>query len=172
MLFFKELDDAPRQARVIVPGRTMDVDLGSHHGLALEGDTATEGRDEECIVAYSASGHRCAHTHRALITASRAAVAELLLTPVDHLLSLLPCSDPEAFAVCVAAPLLAGARVSFLSPDGEVDIATAIETTIAKHDISMLAGRWRTASGVRVTAYRVSDGVPPLRDGLLWLDER
>jgi hypothetical protein len=95
-------------------------------------------------------------------------VAELRLTSEDHLLSLLSWGDPEALAVCLAAPLLAGARVSFLTPGGEIDIATAI----AQHDVSMLAGRWHTASGVRVTAARVAQGVPALRDGLLYRDER
>jgi hypothetical protein len=162
------LDDAPRRARVITPARTMDVDLGSHHGLALEGDPETEGRDEECIVCYSASGVRSARTHRELLAAGRSAVAELRLTSEDHLLSLLSWGDPEALAVCLAAPLLAGARVSFLTPGGEIDIATAI----AQHDVSMLAGRSHTASGVRVTAARVAQGVPALRDGLLYRDER
>jgi acyl-CoA synthetase (AMP-forming)/AMP-acid ligase II len=162
------LDDAPRRAHVITPGRTMDVDLGSHHGLALEGDPETDGRDEECIVYYRASGVRSARTHRELLAASRAAVAELRLTSVDHVLSLLPWGDPEALAVCLAAPLLAGGRVSFLTPGGEVDMATVI----AEQGISLLAGRWQTASGVRVTAARVAQGVPALRDGLLYRDER
>jgi len=157
------LDEAPRLARVIVPGRRMDVDLGSHHGLALEGDTATEGRDEECIVAYEASGRRTVRTHRDVIAAGRAAVAECLLTPVDHVLSLLPCRDPDALAVCVAAPLLAGARVSFLSPISVADVVT----TIAQHDVTVLAGRWQTASGIRVTAYSAEQGVERLRDGAL-----
>jgi acyl-CoA synthetase (AMP-forming)/AMP-acid ligase II len=160
------LDEAPRLARVIVPGRRMDVDLGSHHGLALEGDTATEGRDEECIVAYEASGRRTVRTHRDVIAAGRAAVAEYLLTPVDHVLSLLPCRDPDALAVCVAAPLLAGARVSFLSPVSVAEVVTAI----AQHGVSMLAGRWRTASGLRVAAVSAALGVEQLRDGALMSD--
>jgi acyl-CoA synthetase (AMP-forming)/AMP-acid ligase II len=157
------LDDAPRVARVLVPGRRMDVDLGSHHGLALEGDTATEGREEECIVGYDPSGRRTTRTHRDMIAAGRAAVAECLLTPVDHVLSLLPCHDPEALAVCVAAPLMAGARVSFLSPVRVADVVSGI----AQHDVSMLAGRWQTVSGIRVTAYRAERGVQQLRDGHL-----
>lgn len=160
------LDEAPRLARVIVPGRQMDVDLGSHHGLALEGDTATEGRDEECLIAYAASGRRTVRTHRDVIAAGRATVAEWSLTPVDHVLSLLPCHDLDALAVCVAAPLFAGARVSFLSPARVADVVTAI----AQHDVSMLAGRWRTASGIRVTAYSAAQGVEQLRDGALIID--
>ncbi len=159
------LDDAPRLARVIVPGRTHDVDLGSHHGLALEGDTTTEGRDEECIAVYGASRRRDVLTHRDLLSAGRAAVAELLLTPVDHVLALAPCSDPDALVVCLAAPLLAGARVSFLSPADPADVFTGIE----QNDVSMLAGRWRTTAGLRVTAHGVSTALQQLRDGQLIL---
>jgi acyl-CoA synthetase (AMP-forming)/AMP-acid ligase II len=160
------LDEAPRVAHVIVPGRQMDVDLGSHHGLALAGDTATEGRDEDCIIAYAASGRRTVRTHRDVIAAGRAAVAELLLTPVDHVLSLLPCHDPDALAVCVAAPLLAGARVSFVQPISVTDVATAI----TQHEVSMLAGRWHTASGIRVTAVSAAQGMEQLRGGALISD--
>ncbi len=159
------LDDAPRVARVIVPGRRMDVDLGSHHGLSLEGDTATEGRDEECVAAYTPSGVRQVHTHRELIAAGRAAVAELLLTPVDHVLSLLPCSDPASVAVCMAAPLLAGARLSILSPTNVADICRAAE----RDDVSMVAARWRTETGIRVTAFSVANAVQQLHDGRLIL---
>lgn len=159
------LDHAPRQARVIVPGRTQDVDLGSHHGLALEGDTAIEGRDEACIVSYHASGRPVALTHRDLIFRARSAVAELRLSLVDHVCSLLPCSDPDGLAVCVAAPLMAGARVSFLSPNTLDELFTAI----APRDVSRLAGRWHTDSGTRVTAFSVESAVRQLRDGQLRL---
>lgn len=157
------LDDAPRAARVIIPGRSMEVDLGSHHGLSLEGDTATEGRDEECIAAYGASGIRHLRTHRALIAGGRAAVAELMLTPMDHVLSLLPCSDPEALAVCIAAPLMAGARVSFVSPNNVAEVLRALD----HDDVSMLAARWRTETGPRVRAFSVAIAVQQLREGNL-----
>jgi hypothetical protein len=101
-----------------------------------------------------------------VIAAGRAAVAELLLTPVDHVLSLLPCHDPDALAVCVAAPLLAGARVSFLQPISVTDVATAI----TQHEVSMLAGRWHTASGIRVTAVSAAQGMEQLRGGALISD--
>ena len=161
------LDDAPRSARVIVPGRCMDVDLGSHHGLSLVGDTSTEGRDEECIVAYTPLKVREGHTHRALIADARAAVAELLFTPVDHVLSLLPCSDPEALVVGLAAPLMAGARLSMQSPANVRDVLGAAE----RDEVSMIAARWRTMSGVRVTAFSVANAVQRLGDGSLWFDE-
>jgi hypothetical protein len=103
-----------------------------------------------------------------LIAAGRAAVAEWLLTPVDHVLSLLPCRDPDALALCVAAPLMAGARVSFLSPVSVADVVMAV----AQRGVSILAGRWQTASGIRVTAYSAAQGVQQLRDGHLIPDAR
>ena len=112
---------------------------------------------------YEPSGRRTTRTHRDMIAAGRASVAECLLTPVDHVLSLLPCHDPDALAVCIAAPLMAGARVSFLSPARVADVVSRI----AQHDVSMLAGRWQTVSGIRVTAYRAERGVQQLRDGHL-----
>ncbi len=164
------LDDAPRTACVIVPGRRMDVDLGSHHGIALEGDTATEGRDEECIAVYAPSGRRTVRTHRELIADARAAVAALLLTPVDHVLCLLPYHDPEALAVCVAAPLMAGARVSVLTPRPDGDAVAHVSAAAERDGVSMLAGRWHTDTGVRVTAYSLGHGAAELRHGRLILD--
>ena len=121
------LDDTPRMARVIVPGRTMDVDLGSHHGLALEGSTAIDGRDEECVVVYSDASHaggppreRLTLSHRDLLADARAAVAELLLTPVDHTLVALPVSNPLALTLGLTAPLLAGGSVT-MRPDARGD---------------------------------------------------
>ena len=159
------LDDAPRVAQVFVPGRRMDVDLGSHHGLFLEGDIATEGRDEECVAAYTPSGVRLVRTHRTLIAAGRAAVAELRLTPVDHVLSILPCSDPASVAVCLAAPLFAGARVSMLTPTNVDEVVVAAQ----RDEVTLIAARWRTDTGVRVTALNVAIAVQLLRDGKLIL---
>lgn len=159
------LDHAPRQARVIAPGRTHDVDLGSHHGLALEGDTATEGRDEECVVAYQPFRLRITRSHRELIAVARAAVADLLLTPVDHVLSVRRGDDAEALAVCLAAPLLAGGRVTMLSLTTADDVRRAIE----EEGVSLVAGRWTTATGRRCTAVHAESALQQLRDGQLVL---
>jgi hypothetical protein len=40
------LDEVPRTARVVTPVRTQDVDLGSHHGLTIEGERDVRGSDE------------------------------------------------------------------------------------------------------------------------------
>lgn len=157
------LDDAPRQARVIVPGRTNDVDLGSHHGLALEGDTAAEGRDEECVLMYPPTGQRRTATHRELIAAARAAVADGLLTPVDHVLCVLLGIDIDTLAVCLAAPLLAGSRVTLQTPTTVDDVCRVI----GSEGVSMVTGRWKTDNGVRATTYNAETAVQLIRTGHL-----
>src|SRR4051812_18961462 len=49
------LDEVPRSARVVVDGTTRQVDLGSHHGLALEGERGAPGRDEEAVIVYTSA---------------------------------------------------------------------------------------------------------------------
>jgi acyl-CoA synthetase (AMP-forming)/AMP-acid ligase II len=63
------LDDAPRRARVLTADGARDVDLGSHHGLDLEGDPDSPGSDEEAIVVYSPD--RTSFTHRDLLSGTR-----------------------------------------------------------------------------------------------------
>ena len=49
------LDHAPSSATVVDSvGASMRVDLGSHFGLSLEGESDVPGRDEECLVVYEA----------------------------------------------------------------------------------------------------------------------
>jgi acyl-CoA synthetase (AMP-forming)/AMP-acid ligase II len=160
------LDDAPRTARVIVPGRTMDVDLGSHHGLALEGNTASDGRDEEYVVVYADVPRegglprpRLALSHRDLLADARAAIAELLLTPVDHTHVALPISNPLALTLGLTAPLLAGGSVT-MRPDARGDdvlraleantitvlvtVAAVYQDVLSQH--AARGGAWRATS--------------------------
>jgi long-chain acyl-CoA synthetase len=94
------LDEAPRAARVLVGGAAHDVDLAAHRGdgLALEGDTAAEGRDEEATIVYtSAMAGRplgSIATHRNLLSNARATVEAAQLTPADHALAVLPVLAP------------------------------------------------------------------------------
>jgi acyl-CoA synthetase (AMP-forming)/AMP-acid ligase II len=162
------LDQAPRVARVELPGRHMDVDLGSHHGLALEGDTATEGRDEECLITATPTAAGRVHTHRDLIAMGRATVTECLLTPVDHVWSLLPSFHPASIAVGLVAPLLAGARVTTRPATELADMLAAVE-----HDgITMVAGQWRTPTGPRLALLGTAHAIPALREGTLILADR
>ena len=70
------LDEAPFRAHVISDGRTIGVDLGSHHGLELAGDQTAEGRDEECVLCYGravdGAWRHLSLTHRVLLASARA----------------------------------------------------------------------------------------------------
>jgi hypothetical protein len=126
------LDDAPALATVSFEGVTRQVDLGSHFGLALEGDSAAPGRDEECIVylGRDASDPSLEHvlTHRHLIAKAvelthRDGVANGLASSGGahengadayrraRLWSRHPASGPAALIESFLAPLLAGAHL-------------------------------------------------------------
>jgi long-chain acyl-CoA synthetase len=114
------LDDAPRSAHVVAgDGAGRDVDLASHAGgevLALAGDTATAGRDEEAAVVYTSAmagrplGARL--THRNLLANGRATVEAGEFTAADHSLAVLPFSHLFGLVVSGVGPLLAGGRVT------------------------------------------------------------
>lgn len=106
------LDEAPFKARVLSDGRTMEVDLGSHHGLALEGDQTAEGRDEECALFYEKTidqQRQRTLTHRALLASAREQAASFKGDEAAYS-ALRPWSEP-AELIRVAAALLSGARV-------------------------------------------------------------
>ena len=106
------LDEAPFKARVLSDGRTMEVDLGSHHGLALEGDQTIDGRDEECVLFYEATSggsQRITLTHRVLLASAREQAAAFTGDEAAYS-ALRPWSEP-AELIRVAAALLSGARV-------------------------------------------------------------
>ncbi|MCX5762206.1 MAG: AMP-binding protein [Gemmatimonadetes bacterium] len=133
------LDDAPRRATVIVDGKETHIDLGSHFGLELAGEVDV-GRDEDCVIAYTAASTGtplgAALTHRNLLANARGAVDALSLHAGDHLLALFPFADLFGFTVAMAAPTLAGARVSTAS--GEHPSTTL--DRIAGGDVSILVG--------------------------------
>jgi long-chain acyl-CoA synthetase len=110
------LDDAPRTARVIASGATRDIDLGSHHGLVLEGERDAEGRDEEAAIVYTSAMRGtplgAVLTHRNLLANARSTVEALAIAPEDHVLALLPFAHLFGLTVTGSAPLLVGARVS------------------------------------------------------------
>lgn len=103
------LDDAPRYATVCLADRELHVDLGSHHGLSLAGDTATEGRDEECLLFLTS--HAATWTHRTLLQEGRALGDRLRLTPQHESRALVPWSTPEGCLQSFVAPLLAGGTI-------------------------------------------------------------
>lgn len=113
------LDDAPRSARVIAQGVSRTVDLGSHHGLSLEGERGAAGRDEEAAIVYTANRRGAplgaVLTHANLLANAHASVQASGGTPGDHVLALLPFAGLFGLTVACVAPLLAGARVTTMS---------------------------------------------------------
>jgi long-chain acyl-CoA synthetase len=109
------LDDAPRAARVVTAERTHDVDLGSHHGLAIEGERDARGRDEEAVVVYTSAMRGvplgAILTHANLLANARSTVVAGAQTADDDVLALLPFSHLFGLTVTCGSPLLAGARV-------------------------------------------------------------
>ncbi|OYV74481.1 MAG: hypothetical protein B7Z72_00015 [Gemmatimonadetes bacterium 21-71-4] len=110
------MDDAPRAARFVGHGATRDVDLGSHHGLSIEGERDVPGADEEAAIVYTSgmAGRPLGAilSHRNLLANARSAVQAAAQTADDHVLALLPFSHLFGFTVTAMAPLLAGARVT------------------------------------------------------------
>ncbi|MEO8623444.1 MAG: AMP-binding protein [bacterium] len=123
------LDESPRRARVIADGRTQDVDLGSHHGLSLEGETNATGRDEEVAVVYTSAMRGtplgAAVTHRNLLSNARSTIQALEMTASEHALAVLPFAHLFGLTVTATAPLLLGARVTTMerfSPTKAVEL--------------------------------------------------
>ncbi len=113
------LDDVPRTARVVSDGMSRDVDLGSHHGLTLEGDEDAPGSAEDAAIVYTSAmagiplGARL--THANLLSNARATVEAGAMTADDHALALLPFSHLFGLVVSGAAPLLAGGSMTTLA---------------------------------------------------------
>jgi long-chain acyl-CoA synthetase len=109
------LDDAPRTARVVTAERTQDVDLGSHHGLSIEGERDVRGRDEEATIVYTSAMAGtplgAVLTHANLLANARATVDAVANDAHDDILALLPFAHLFGLTVAGAAPLLAGGRV-------------------------------------------------------------
>jgi long-chain acyl-CoA synthetase len=109
------LDDAPRSARVVTPDRTQDVDLGSHHGLTIEGERDVRGSDEEAVIVYTSAMRGvplgAVLTHANMLANARSTVEAATQTADDDVLALLPFSHLFALTVTCSAPLLSGARV-------------------------------------------------------------
>ena len=109
------LDEAPRTARVVTPDRTQEVDLGSHHGLSIEGERDVRGRDEEAVIVYTSAMRGtplgAVLTHANMLANARSTVEAVAQTTDDDVLALLPYSHLFALTVTGSAPLLRGARV-------------------------------------------------------------
>ncbi|MDB4878036.1 MAG: hypothetical protein JWM41_4482 [Gemmatimonadetes bacterium] len=109
------LDDAPATARVLIGGASRDVDLGSHHGLSIEGDADVAGSDDAAVIVYtSAMAGRplgAMVSHRNLLANARSSIAAIGNTSDDRVLAVLPFSHLFGLSVTASAPLLSGAKI-------------------------------------------------------------
>ena len=130
------LDDAPRTARVVSGASSKDVDLGSHHGLALEGERDALGRDEEAAIVYTSAMRGtplgAVLTHASLLANARSTVEAVDNAPADHVLALLPLSHLFGLTVTCVAPLLVGARVTCMERFHPLRAAELLATGISE----------------------------------------
>ena len=109
------LDDAPRVARVIAADRTQEVDLGAHHGLALEGERDAPGSDEEAVIVYTSAMDGVPRgailTHGNLLSNARSTIDALGIDAGTRTLAPLPFSHLFGLTVTMIAPLMAGGDV-------------------------------------------------------------
>jgi long-chain acyl-CoA synthetase len=134
------LDDVPRVAIVRLGEREVSVPLALRDGLRLDDATDADGRDEEAAIVYTSgmAGRPLGSiaTHRNLLHNARAVRDAAGLTPLDHTLAVLPFAHLFGLTVTLAAPLLAGGRVSTMARFAP---ARAIERLEAD-DITVIAG--------------------------------
>lgn len=134
------LDDAPRRAAVAIDGRTLDVDLGSHRGLSLEGDAAAVGRDEPCAIVYTSAmagrSRGAILSHRNLLANGRSTAVAAEMQRDDHALAMLPFSHLFGLTVSCSAPLLAGGRVTTMERFHPIKALQIIE----KQGVTQLVG--------------------------------
>ncbi len=127
------LDDAPRTARVIAGGTTSTVDLGSHHGLSLEGESGVGGSDEEAAIVYTSAMAGtplgAILTHRNLLANARSTITAAETVAGDHALAVLPFSHLFGLTVTGTMPLLAGGRVTTMERFNPFRAAELIETS-------------------------------------------
>jgi len=135
------LDRAPASATVISGDRRVDVDLGSHFGLDLVGDTEGPGSQEECIVLDAPDR---VLTHADVLGHARALLHRIPYTPVDTTLAVPTWQTWPLLGATLIAPLLIGGRVATVPfTDIETPMVTDIEnarSTIVAAAPTMMVG--------------------------------
>jgi long-chain acyl-CoA synthetase len=134
------LDNSPRTARVVAEGDPREVDLGSHHGLSLEGDRDALGSDEEAAIVYTSAMAGtplgAILTHRNLIANARSTIEAAGLVRDDHSLAVLPFAHLFGLTVTGTGPLLAGARVTTMDRFHPIRALELLDTL----DVTQLVG--------------------------------
>ena len=130
------LDDAPRTARVVAHGTVKEVDLGSHLGLALEGERDVAGRDEEAAIVYTSAMRGiplgAVLSHANLLANARSTAEAMANTADDHVLALLPFAHLFGLTVTGAAPLIVGGRVTTMERFHPVKAAELLASGVSE----------------------------------------
>lgn len=177
------LDDAPRAARVVVTGASKDVDLGSHFGMNVEGDSDAPGRNDEAAIVYTSAMAGtplgAILSHRNLLANARSTIEACALTSDDVVLATLPFAHLFGLTVTASAPLLAAGRVITMerfAPARAADRLAAGEVTMVVGVPAVfhaLLAAIERRGDANVGALRICIcGGAPLDDGLQrrWLD--
>lgn len=134
------LDDAPRAARLLAGGASRDIDLGTHFGLDLAGESDAPGREEEAAIVYTSAMAGvplgAILSHRALLANGRATVEAAGFGSDDRTLAILPFAHLFGLTVTLTAPLLAGGAVL---PMARFNPARAADA-IAEEGVTALVG--------------------------------
>jgi|GEM_PF-1517856 len=137
------LDELPGHVAFVHGSERRTVDVGSHFGLAIEGEEESEGSDEEAVVVRDpSSGGLRSLTHRELLGAARVVAEAARLAGADEVLALLPFNEARGIAAALLAPLLAGARVTTRSRSGgasDVDVIERGTVSVVASDPARLA---------------------------------
>lgn len=161
------LDDAPRTARVLAGGSAREVDLGSHFGLDVTGESDVPGSDEEAAVVYTSAmagtplGARLAH--RSLIANARSTVDAARNTGDDLVLALLPFSHLFGLTVTLGAPLFAGARVRTMERFNPIEAAELLAGADVTEIVGVPALFRALLAAIERRGARGRDAVGPLR---------
>ena len=135
------LDDAPSTARVLVDGVSRVVDLGSHVGLTLEGETGAPGSHEEAAVVYTSAlagvplGARLSHAN--LLSNARATIEAGRMDRSVHALAVLPFAHLFGLVVSGAASLIAGGRVTTMARFHPARVLELLESAGISHLIAV-----------------------------------
>ena len=167
------LDDAPATARVRVDGATRVVDLGSHVGLTLEGETDAAPSSEEAAVIYTSAlagvPLGAILTHGNVLSNARATVGAGAMDRTVHSLAVLPFAHLFGLVVSGAAPLLAGGRVSTMARFNAPRLLELIEMDDITHlvavpsvfaTVAALAERRGSPIAARALRFCICGGAP------------
>jgi hypothetical protein len=129
------LDQAPLRATVVAGDRRLDIDLGSHFGLDLAGDTEGPGSTEECLFV---SGPERVLTHADVLGQARALLHRIPFTPVDTTLAVATWYAWPRLESALIAPLLVGGRVATV-PFRNADSRYALDVEHVRSTITAAA---------------------------------